>query len=60
MNVNWPLLGLILLSVFGVVVFVFVWALLRAAADTDRQMESYLRKNPPDERDPFDRPHGEM
>jgi hypothetical protein len=57
---NWTLLGIVLLSAFFVVAAIFVWALIKTAADADRQYEAYLRRNPPDERDPFDRPHGEL
>lgn len=57
---NWTLFGIVIFAAFGVIAAIFLWALLRAAADSDRQMESYLRKNPPSERDPFDRPHGEL
>lgn len=49
-----------ILFVCGATAIAFVWALLRIASDGDRQYESYLRKNPPSERDPFDRPHGEL
>lgn len=57
---NLTLVGITVFVVFGVIAAVFIWALVRAASDADRQFESYLRKNPPEERDPFDRPHGEM
>ena len=57
---NWTLLVIVLLSAFLVVAAIFVWALIKTAADADRSYEAYLRRNPPDERDPFDRPHGEL
>lgn len=57
---NWTLLGITIAIIGSAAIAIFLWAVIKIGADADRQMEAYLRKNPPSERDPFDRPHGEL